>query len=409
MERDGAVALDLTDPLAPAREAFRIPDGVLPLNGNSLGALQPAVEDRVRRVVTDEWGIGLKRSWNDAGWASLPQQVAARIAPLIGADRAEVAVADSTSVDLFKAVVAARRLRPDRRVILTDDRNFPSDRYVVAGVAELLADTEVVVVAPDEVEGRLTDDVAVLTMTHVDYRSGRLQDAARLTAAAHDAGAVAVWDLSHSTGAVHVDLADWHADLAVGCTYKYLSGGPGAPAYLFAAARHHDELRSPIAGWFGHAAPFAFGDAYAPGAGADRFLAGTPPILSLAALDAALEVWEDVEIGEVPHKSRALTSLFVALVDERLGDLGVRVASPRVAEQRGAQVSLAFDDAGPLGRAATEAGVLADVRPPDILRFGFAPLYVRYRDVWDAVDVLHRLLSDRAWEDPRFSEPEHVS
>lgn len=409
MDRSDLAALDAADPLAPAREAFRIPDGVIYLNGNSLGALQPAVEERMRRVVTDEWGIGLKRSWNDAGWVDLPQRVAGRIAPLVGAEPHEVAVADSTSVDLFKAVVAARRLRPDRRVLLTDDRNFPSDAYVLAGVAELLPDTEVVAVPADELERRLDRDVAVLTMTHVDYRSGRMHDAARLTAAAHDAGAVTVWDLSHSTGAVPVDLADWHADLAVGCTYKYLNGGPGSPAYLYAAERHHEALRTPIQGWFGRAEPFTFAPDYAPGAGADRFLAGTPPILSLAALDAALEVWEEVDVAEVPHKTRGVTSAFVTLVEERLGGAGVTVESPRTPEGRGAQVSIGFRDAGPLARAATAAGVIGDVRPPDLLRFGFSPLYVRYVDVWDAVEVLHRLLADGSWDDPRYHHPETVS
>lgn len=409
MDRSDLAALDAADPLAPARAAFRIPDGVVYLNGNSLGALQPAVEERMRRVVTDEWGVGLKRSWNDAGWVDLPQRVARRIAPLVGAAPHEVAVADSTSVDLFKTVVAARRLRPHRRVILTDDRNFPSDAYVIAGVAELLPGTEVVTVPADELERRLDTDVAVLTLTHVDYRSGRMHDAARLTAAAHDAGAVTVWDLSHSTGAVHVDLADWHADVAVGCTYKYLNGGPGSPAYVYAAARHHDALRSPIGGWFGHADPFAFGPDYAPGAGADRFLAGTPPILSLAALDAALAVWEDVDVGEVPHKTRGLTAAFITLVEERLGPAGVTVESPRPAESRGAQVSVGFREAGALARAATAAGVIGDVRPPDLLRFGFSPLYVRYVDVWDAVEILHRLLSDGSWDDPRHHRTETVS
>ncbi|MBW3620087.1 MAG: kynureninase [Actinobacteria bacterium] len=409
MDRDEAAALDVADPLAPARGAFRIPEGVVYLNGNSLGALQPAVEERLRRVVTDEWGTGLKRSWNDAGWAHLPQRVAARIAPLVGAEPHEIAVTDSTSVDLFKAVVAARRLRPDRRVILTDERNFPSDRYVLAGIAELLPGTEVVAVAADEVEARLGDDVAVVTLTHVDYRSGRMHDAARLTAAAHDAGAVVVWDLSHSTGAVHVDLADWHVDLAVGCTYKYLNGGPGSPAYLYAAERHHDTLRSPVAGWFGHADPFAFGPEYTPAAGADRFLAGTPPILSLAALDAALEVWEDVDLAAVPHRTRALTSLFVELVDARLAGYGVTLESPRAAELRGAHVTIGFGGAGPLSRAATAAGVIGDVRPPDLLRFGFSPLYVRHVDVWDAVEVLHDLLADGSWDEPRFRATETVS
>lgn len=409
MDRHGAEALDTGDPLAGARSAFRLPEGLVYLNGNSLGPLQPAVEQRLRSLVTDEWGVGLKRSWNDAGWAHLPETVARRLAPLIGADPHEVAVADSTSVDLFKALVAARRLRPDRRVVLTDEANFPTDRYVAGGVADLLADTELVVVPTDELVARLDDDVAVLTTTHVDYRSGRRADAFAVTRAAHDAGALVVWDLSHSAGAVAVDLHAWGADLAVGCTYKYLNGGPGAPGYLYAAARHHAALDVAIRGWFGHARPFDFGDTYQPAADARRFLAGTPPIASMAAVEAALRIWEDVDLAAAHAKAAALTDLFIALVDDRLAGLDVAVASPRAAGERGAQVSLVHPEAYAVSSAITEAGVIGDVRPPELLRFGFSPLYVRYVDVWDAVETLRGVLVARAWDDPRHRRRETVS
>lgn len=402
MDRDELAARDAEDPLAPLRAGFHLPPDTVYLDGNSLGALQPVVAERVRDLVAHEWGHGLIRSWNDAGWIDLPRQVAARIAPLIGASPDEVAVTDSTSVDLFKALVAARRLRPDRRVILTDDGNFPTDLYVASGVADLLPDTAVVVVPTAEVEARLAPDVAVLTLTHVDYRSGRVYDAARLTAAAHDAGALTVWDLSHSAGAVHVDLADWHADLAIGCTYKYLNGGPGAPAYLYAARRHHEALSTPIRGWFGHADPFAFAPEYRPAPDVSRFLAGTPPVLSLAALDTALAVWEDVDLPAVVHKIRTLTDVFVQLVDERVTGLGVEVASPRDREHRGAQVALRHPHAYPVMQALIERGVVGDVRVPDLLRFGFAPLYVRFVDVWDAVEALRDVLESRVYEAPRF-------
>jgi kynureninase len=404
VDRADAAALDAADALADRREAFRLPDGVIYLDGNSLGALQPAVAERIRTVVTDEWGEGLIRSWNAAGWVSLPHQVAERIAPLLGATSDEVAVTDSTSANLFKALVAARRLRPGRRMILTDDRNFPSDVYVAGGVAALLADTEVVVVASDEVEDRLADDVAVLTLTHVDYRTGGLHDAARLTAAAHRAGALTVWDLSHSAGAVAVDLAGWAADLAVGCTYKYLNGGPGAPAYLYAARRHHDALDAPIRGWHGHAAPFDFSADYAAGPGADRFLGGTPPIISLAALDTALAVWDGVDVDAVVDKSRRLTDAFIERVDDRLAGLGVEVLSPRDRRDRGAQVSLRHDHALPVMQALIARGLIGDVRPPDVLRFGFSPLYVRFVDVWDAVERLHDVLVSRVFESPTYQQ-----
>jgi kynureninase len=398
MDRETCEALDAADALAPLRGRFRIPDGVRYLDGNSLGALQPAVADRLRRVVEDEWGEGLIRSWNEAGWVDLPTRVAGRVAGLVGADPDEVAVTDSTSVDLFKTLVAARQLRPDRHVLLTDDANFPTDVYVAGGVADLV-DLEVRVVPSAQVAEHLDDDAAVVALTHVDYRTGRLHDAPGLTAAAHAAGAVVVWDLAHSAGAVDVDLHAWDADLAVGCTYKYLNGGPGSPGYLYVARRWHDQVVSPIRGWFGHARPFDFGPDYAPAAGAARFLCGTPPVLSMAALDAALEVWDGVDPAVVAAKGRSLTTVFVELVDERCGGQ-VEVVSPRDAHQRGAQVSLRHEHAYALTQALIDRGVIGDHRPPDLVRFGFAPLYVRHVDVFDAVEVLADLLHTGAWDRP---------
>jgi kynureninase len=400
LDRADAEAADAADALAPHRDRFTLPDGVRYLDGNSLGALQPAVAARVRDVVDREWGEGLIRSWNSAGWVELPQRVATRLAPLVGADADELAVADSTSVNVFKAVVAARRLRPDRRVILTDDANFPTDVYVAEGVADLL-DAEVRVVPSRQVGDHLDDDVAVLTLTHVDYRTGRLHDPVALTRAAHDAGALVVWDLAHSAGAVEVDLHAWDADLAIGCTYKFLNGGPGSPAYLYAARRLVADLHSPIRGWFGHAAPFDFAAGWQAAEGAARFLNGTPPVLSLAALDAALEVWDEVDLAAAAAKARALTDRFVALVDARCGD-AIEVVSPRDATERGAQVSLRHEHAYAVTQALIARGVIGDHRPPDIVRFGFSPLYVRHVDVWDAVDDLAAVLDSGDWDRPAF-------
>jgi kynureninase len=400
VDRESCLAMDRADLLAPQRAHFRLPVGVLYLDGNSLGALQPAVAERLRTMVEHEWGQGLIRSWNDAGWVELPSRIAAQLAPLVGADAEELAVADSTSVDLFKALVAARQLRPGRHVLLTDDANFPTDLYVAAGAARL-GDLEVRVVPSRQVIEELDDDTAVVTLTHVDYRSGRLHDAAAVTRAVHEAGAVVVWDLSHSAGAVDVDLHGWGADLAVGCTYKYLNGGPGAPAYLYAARRWHDQLTSPIPGWFGHAEPFAFAPEYRPASGAARFLGGTPPVLSMTALEAALEVWEGVDPAAVAAKGRSLTTLFVDLVDERCGGR-IEVASPRDGHVRGAQVSLRHPAAYALTQALIGRGVIGDHRPPDLVRFGFAPLYVRHVDVFDAVEILADLLDTGAWDQPRF-------
>ena len=408
MDRQACANLDAADPLETIRRRFSLPDGLRYLDGNSLGALQPAVAERVREAVDQQWGQDLIRSWNTAGWATQPQRIAAQLAPLIGADADEIAVGDSTSVAVFKAVAAARQLRPDRTVLITDDTNFPTDIYVAQGLADLTGDLEVRVVPPDQIRNHLDDTTAVLMLTHVDYRSGRLHDARALTAAAHDAGAIAIWDLSHSAGAVAVDLHAWDADLAVGCTYKYLNGGPGSPGYLYVARRWHDQVSTPIRGWFGHARPFDFDLEYDAAAGAERFLAGTPPVLSMTALEAALEVWEDVEVATAVAKAQELTSLFVDLVDERCG-AEVEVVSPRDAAERGGQVSLRHPEAYALTQALIAERVIPDHRPPDLVRFGFAPLYISRVDVFDAVEVLARLLDTGAWDRPEFHQRKLVT
>jgi kynureninase len=333
MDRQACANLDAVDPLEKVRQRFSLPDGLRYLDGNSLGALQPAVAQRVREAVELQWGQDLIRSWNTAGWATQPQRIAGQLAPLVGADPDEIAVGDSTSVAVFKAVAAARQLRPDRTVLVTDDSNFPTDVYVAQGLAELTGDLEVRVVATNRIRDHLDDTTAVLMLTHVDYRSGRLHDATELTTAAHDAGAIAIWDLSHSAGAVAVDLHAWNADLAVGCTYKFLNGGPGSPGYLYVARRWHEQVSTPIRGWFGHARPFDFDLAYDAAAGAERFLAGTPPVLSMTALEAALEVWEDVEVA--PPWPRRVSSPRCSSTWSTIG-VGERSRSSRRAMRRSA-------------------------------------------------------------------------
>jgi kynureninase len=401
VDRTDCLAADRADPLAGTRPRFTLPEGVLYLDGNSLGALQPGVTARLHRLIDHEWGQGLIRSWNDAGWAELPARVAHRLAPIVGADPDELAVADSTSTNLFKALAAARALRPDRTVLLTDDANFPTDIYVAHGLAQLAGDLEVRVVPTASVLDHLDAEVAVLTLTHVDYRSGRVHDPVAMTAAAHAAGALAVWDLSHSAGALDVDLHGWGADLAVGCTYKYLNGGPGSPAFLYVARRWHEDATSPIAGWFGHARPFDFDPDYEPAEGAARFLNGTAPVLSMAALETALEAWDGVERAETAAKCAALTQTFIAAVDATCGD-HVEVVTPREPSRRGAQVSLRHPHAYALTQALLARGVIGDHRPPDLVRFGFSPLYVRHVDVWDAVAHLAEVLASGAWDRPEF-------
>jgi kynureninase len=402
-----AADADARDPLAWARDRFDLPPGVRYLDGNSLGALQPVVAQTVRRTVEQEWGQGLIRSWNDADWVGLPRRVAARLAPLLGAAPDEVAVTDSTSTNLFKVLAAARRLRPDRRVVLTDEENFPTDRYVAASLADLLGDLELRVVPRPEVMRHLDDEVAVVTLSHVDYRTGDRHDGAAVTRTAHEAGAVIVWDLSHSTGAVPVDLGAWDADLAVGCTYKYLNGGPGSPAYLYAARRLHDDLVNPIAGWFSHARPFAFADVHEPAPGAARFLGGTPPVLSMAALDAALEILDGIDPGQLATKAQDLVRRFLAGVASRVGG-EVEVVGPGSDEPRGAQVSLRHPEAAAVMSALISRGVIGDHRPPDLLRFGFSPLYVSHVDVEAAVDVMAEVLATRSWDRPEHRAPRTV-
>jgi kynureninase len=398
--REDAEALDATDELAFLREAFALPAGVVYLDGNSLGALPRATVARLADVVEREWGDDLVRSWNRHGWIELPARVAALVAPLLGAAADEVAVADSTSVNLFKLLAGALRLRPGRRVILSEAENFPTDLYVAQGFASLVEGLTLRVVPRADLARSLDGDVAVLMLTHVDFRTGALHDVGEWTRAAHAAGALALFDLSHSAGAVPVDLASAEADLAVGCGYKYLNGGPGAPAFAFVARRHHEAWTTPLAGWMGHAEPFAFETGYRPAPGIARLLCGTPPILSLAALECGVKTIALAGVARLRRKSIALTELFLRLVERDCAGFGLALASPRAAEQRGSQLSLRHPEGYAIVQALAARGVIGDFRAPDIMRFGFAPAYLRYCDVWDATVALRAVLERREWERP---------
>lgn len=394
-------ALDAADPFARTRELFELPPGIIYLDGNSLGALPRAVKARIADVVATQWGEGLIRSWNTHDWIDLPARVGERIAKLIGAAPGTVMVADSTSVNLFKVLVAALRLRPDRRVILSEKRNFPTDAYIAAGVAELLGrGHELRLVEAEEIAGALTDEVAVLMLTEVNYRTGARLDMAGLTAGAHAAGALTVWDLAHSAGAFAVDLAGTEADFAVGCGYKYLNGGPGAPAFVYAAPRHLSGLRQPLAGWLGHAAPFSFDESYRPAEGIGAMRVGTPPILSMAALDAALDVFEGVDLGALRAKADAMFELFVGEV--RRVAPGLELATPTDPARRGTQVSLRHPEAYAVMQALIARGVIGDFREPDILRFGLTPLYLSFADVERAAGILRDVMRTGAWDSPQY-------
>ena len=398
---------DASDPLAFARARFDLPEGMIYLDGNSLGALPRSTPSRIAAVVGREWRDGLIGSWNDAGWMELPHRVGGLIAPLVGAEPDEVVAADSTSVNLYKLAAAALNLRPDRRVIVSEPGNFPTDLYVLQGLVEQLG-KELRLVSPDVVAEALTDEVALVLLTHVHYKTGRIHDMGALTAAAHATGALALWDLSHSAGAIAVDLDGTQADFAVGCGYKYLNGGPGAPAYMFAARRHHASMRQPLTGWIGHAAPFDFVDDYAPGPGMKRLLTGTPSILGLAALEEGVKTFDGVSMSELRAKSIRLSELFLILAREALGR-EFELASPANPAERGSQISLRHPHGYAMVQALIEAGVVGDFRAPDLMRFGFTPLYLSYADVWEVGRRFAEVVASGVWSAPRFNERRAVT
>ncbi|WP_434620174.1 kynureninase [Azospirillum sp. B2RO_4] len=383
------------------RARFRLPDGVIYLDGNSLGPLPIGVEERVARTLADEWGGQLIRGWNSAGWMVQPGKVGDRIARLIGAPAGSVVVGDTLSIKVYQALAAALAMRPDRRVILSDSGNFPTDLYMAEGLIETLGRGHVLkVVTPEEVEAAIGEDVAVLMLTQVDYRTGRLHDMAALTARAHAAGVVTVWDLAHSAGALPVDLAGAGADFAVGCTYKYLNGGPGAPAFIYVAPQHAETALPALSGWMGHEAPFAFDPSYRPGAGVERMRVGTPPVIALAALDAALDVWDDVDMADIRRASVALCDLFIELVEAQCPML--ELASPRDGDRRGSQVSFRHPQGYAVMQALIDRGVIGDFRAPDVLRFGFTPLYIGEAEVRAAVAVLKEIMDGGLWDRPEY-------
>jgi kynureninase len=398
---------DSADDLRSFRAQFSLPPGIIYLDGNSLGALAHRTRQRVAEVVESEWGRDLITSWNGAGWISLPQRVGDKIAKLVGASKGEVIAADSTTVNLFKVLSVALRVNRGRRVIVSEKGNFPTDLYVIEGLmAQLGAVHELVLVegtgdAIDSILEARGPEIAAVVLTHVHYTSSRIHDMHRITAAAHAAGAMMVWDLSHSAGVMPVALNACDVDFAVGCGYKHLNGGPGAPAFLFAAKRFHD-FEQPIAGWMGDARPFDFHAGYEPALGIARFLSGTPSVIALAALEASVEVILEAPMDAIRAKSIALGDLFIDLVDEHCEGLGLELVSPRDGAVRGSHVSYRHEASYPVMQALIQQGVIGDCRPPDLLRFGFAPLYLRYADVAAAVKKLALILRTRAWDHERF-------
>nr|WP_315596868.1 kynureninase [uncultured Cupriavidus sp.] len=408
MIREDCAALDAADKLAGCRARFALPADTIYLDGNSLGAMPANVPARMKVAIEQEWAEGLIRSWNDADWYPAPQRTGDRIARLIGAGPGEVIVADSTSVNLFKVLVAATRMRPGRGVILAERTNFPTDVYIAESVAEMTG-RELRCVDPEAVMSAIDENVAIVSLTHVNYKTGKRYDMEAVTRRAHEAGALVVWDLCHTAGAMPVYLNQCAADFAVGCGYKYLNGGPGAPAFVFVASRHLEHVRQPLSGWHGHAQPFAFTHEYAPHAGIDRMLTGTAPQLGLIALESALEAFDGVDMEALREKSVSLGDVFIALAEQELAGLGFTLATPRDAAQRGSQVSLRHAEGYAIMQALIARNIIGDFRAPDILRFGFAALYVRHVDIWDTIAALKDIVTSGAWNTEAFRTRKSVT
>ncbi len=411
LTRDDCLRMDAQDPLAAMRDSFHLPDGVIYLDGNSLGALPRGAVDTLSRTVRQEWGEGLIRSWGEAGWFTLPERLGDRLGRLVGAAPGQVVVCDGTSLNIYKALRAAMELRPERKVILSELGSFPTDLYMLEGAmrggegysARLLGRDG------DDIGALLDDQVAAVLLSNVDYRSGRLWDMARVTRMAHAAGALVIWDLCHSAGVVPMQLDAAGVDFAVGCTYKYLNAGPGAPAYIYVAARHHDSARQPLSGWWGHAAPFAFESDYRPKQGIGRFLVGTQSILGLKGVEAAMDLFDTVDMQAMREKSRKMGDTFIRLVEQHPDCSALRLVSPRDADERGSQVAYDFANGYAVVRAMIEQGTIGDFREPGLMRFGLAPCYLRFTDLFDAVEIMAGCMRRQVWNDPKYQTREAVT
>ena len=405
MNFDEIITLDKADPLAKKRLAFDLPANTIYLDGNSLGALPKVVKSRVAEVVSQQWGNDLIKSWNSHSWIDLPIKVGEKIAPIIGAGQGQVICCDSISVNLFKLLCSALKLNSERTVVLSTSDNFPTDLYMVQGLSDLLGSDlcQLQMVEEQDIQQSLTESVAALLLTQVNFRTGRLLDMAKLTQLAHDKGILVIWDLAHSAGALPVELDKCEVDFAVGCGYKYLNGGPGSPAFLYVAKRHQQAVKQPLSGWMGHAKPFAFDAQYHPSLNINQFQCGTPSVISMSALDAALDVWQDVDMLQIRNKSEALAAVFTKLINMNACLHELILCSPDNAHQRGSQLAFSHDAAFSICQALIEKGVIADFRAPNILRFGFTPLYTSFEDIWKAVTTLVDIVDSELYKNPRFN------
>lgn len=411
MNYEDVIALDKADPLANKRLEFDLPENTIYLDGNSLGALPKSVKTRLAEVVGQQWGDDLIKSWNSHNWIDLPVSVGEKIAPIIGAAPGQVICCDSTSINIFKVLSAALTLNSERTRVLSTKDNFPTDLYMVQGLSDLLGKDlcQLQMVNEQDIQQSLTDSVAVLLLTQVNFRSGKLLDMKKLTQLAHEKGIFVIWDLAHSAGALPVELDNCQVDFAVGCGYKYLNGGPGAPAFLYVANRHQCAVKQPLSGWMGHATPFSFDPEYQASPNIQQFQCGTPSVISMSALDAALDVWQDVDMTQIKNKSAALADVFMGLLKthECLNDL--TLCSPASSEHRGSQLAFSHKDAFAICQALIEKNVIADFRAPNIIRFGFTPLYTSFKDVWLAVASLARILESESYKEQGFNIPLKVT
>ncbi|MGZ0786098.1 kynureninase [Pseudomonas saponiphila] len=408
IDKNHCLRLDEQDPLAPLRQQFALPEGVIYLDGNSLGARPVASLERARQVIEQEWGNGLIRSWNSAGWRDLPQRLGDRLAPLIGANSGEVVITDTTSINLFKVLSAALQVQaeraPERRVIVSESSNFPTDLYIAEGLTRMLEQgySLRLVDSPDQLPAAIDQDTAVVMLTHVNYKTGYMHDMQAVTSLIHEAGALSLWDLAHSAGAVPVELNRSGADYAIGCTYKYLNGGPGSQAFAWVAPNLCDLVTQPLSGWFGHARQFDMATQYEPASGIARYLCGTQPITSLAMVECGLEVFEQTDMQSLRRKSLALTDLFIELVEQRCAGHDLKLVTPRDHAKRGSHVSFEHPEGYAVIQALIARGVIGDYREPRIMRFGFTPLYTRFSEVWDAVQILGEILDEKTWAQAQF-------
>ena len=406
INRHDCETLDKEDALASLRAKFNLPAGMIYLDGNSLGAQPKAAFQRAQQVIQEEWGTDLIKSWNKAGWFDLPSSLGNLLAPLIGADHDEVVITDSTSINLFKAIAAALQIQAQkadagtRKVIITERSNFPTDIYMAEGLTKWLDRGYRIqlVDTPEELNSAITQDTALVMLTHVNYRSGYLHDMAKITAMAQAKGALCLWDLAHSAGAVEVDLQLANADFAVGCCYKYLNGGPGAPAFIWVPKRHQADFHHPLTGWWGHAAPFAMQPSFSVTPDIRRALCGTQPIVSLAMIESGLQIFAQTSMSAIRKKSLGLTDLFIQLVETRCAQHQLGLVTPREHAQRGSHVSFTHEHAYAVIQALIERGVVGDYREPGIMRFGFTPLYTSYAEVWDAVEILRDILDSQSYD-----------